>query len=752
MLLFVLVGASFAQTEHIIDVSAIQEYPYVIDAADWVGYADGDTFRLNNDITAPATALIISGTIDDCVFDLNGYTINYGSDSDRYYSYGIVIASHSLNENIYGGYIDETTYDQYWTDDGARGNTFMNGTIYQSRTPGDKAHSSAVKAYSTRGTTYHDMTFNVYSLDALAIYGGSETTIYNCKFIAHTKWHLNRHESLGIVDLTAGGYGCQPTMIYNNEFYGGPGHGIMFDGSTRGGIVEVPVSRHQIYNNYLEMTGDITNAFAIGIYSREADVYNNIIRQRAPESRGTRGAKIGAQQTNFYNNYIEVLPMGNAESDGKMSPYGIQLESVRDADGWDEVADKNEDGNWITNNLPMRPDSSQVFDNTVILYGKNNPVEDEWVHPVTGQVYYPYGAGFGGAVALTFSENQAVGIQIYDNELLTLNYGGSNSSRSYERLSPTSYVFYSYNVDYGGSEPYNLIFENNLHITNNSGITFDHNYSVGGIVPSIRVIQPKIINAATNNIFSTDDPNIEFSLYSFANHPHSDLNPITESTDVDSFIVVDPVYETGYYIDSIEHGIYKAAGSNSDGAVNNFVVVRTTNITELVPSSSFTLTSQSGDVVINGVADGSGNATIELPELTAYHPGDIPNSGVAGYTFDITQHGSYQLTGGGNERTVQVNAQTFTYPDLWHTNITAVRNGTDLDITLPTIADNDDYDDAYQIVLVQAGSETFSMVVPITQTSITIPNVSTGALVLKVRDLNDGIPSMWHTKNIAATP
>ncbi len=737
--MLVLVGASFAQSVHTIDVSSIAEYPYVIDSEDWVGYADGDTFRLNDDIDAETTALIISGTIDSCVVDLNGHTIYYGSDSIRTHSYGIVIASHYLSVNNYGGYIDSETYAQYWTDDGARGNTFMNGTIYQSRTPGDKAHSSAVKAYSTRGSTYHHMTFNVYSMDALSIYGGSETTIHDCKFISHTKYHINRHESLGIVDITAGGYGCSPTMIYNNEFYGGPGHGIMFDGSTRGGIVEVPTSRHQIYNNYFEMTSDITNGFAIGIYTREVDIYNNIIRQRVPEGRGTRAVKLGAQQSRFYNNYIETLPMGNTEYSGRMYAYGIQLESVRDADGWDEATDKDAEGRWITDRLPMRPDSTEVFDNTVITYAKNNEEEDEFIDPVTGVVYYSHTDGVGGAIALTFSENQAVGINIHDNELIMLNYGGTKSSRSYERLSSTTYVFYSYDVDYSGSEPYDLVFDNNLHITNNYGICFNHNYGAGHIPSSIRVIEPSVINAAENNIFNTDDPNVVFTLAGFANHPF----PADQYADIDSFIIVDPIYESGY---DIRDDIYKAGNNNSDGTVN-LVVVRTTDIAGLTPSLSFILTSNTSGVVINGVADGSGNATVELPELTAYHPG--PDVVGPGYTFQITEHNPWTLSGNGNNQTIYATPQTFTYPELWHTNITTSRNGTDLDITLPDITDTDDYEDAYQIMLVQTGTETINMVVPITQTSITIPNVSSGALVLKVRDLNDGIPSMWHTKNIA---
>ena len=254
-------------------------------------------YRLDRDITAPGTAITINAK--GVTLDLAGHTITYGT----------------AGEASKPGIVCEFQY--------GNGLTWIHGGSIRQGAAG--ASSPAVQF---RGG--HDIRFSALDVDlvgpdcsGLVIFDqpSGDVRIDHCKVATHTEVVVDRHYP-GVSAIWLGGitHACE---IDQNLITASPQWGIYVQGNTTNGAF-------RIHHNRIQGTRSaVANAYMIGVYKPDADVYENLLDG---ESRGVHidGQDASGVRCELHDNRIRAQDRPNAEYPVHWA-HGVRLETATDA-------------------------------------------------------------------------------------------------------------------------------------------------------------------------------------------------------------------------------------------------------------------------------------------------------------------------------------------------------------------------------------------------------------------------------------
>jgi hypothetical protein len=256
------------------------------------------TYRLTRDIEADGTAITIAAR--DVTLDLAGFTITYGKAATAG-------APGIASEYLYGS-----------------GRTLIHGGTIRQGAPGRSA-----PAIEFRGG--HDLRFSGLTLDvigpdtsALVVYDqpSGDLRVDHCTLATRTEVVVDRHFP-GVAALWLGGitHGCE---IDHNLITASPQWGMHVQGNT----TDRPFRIH--HNRILGTRSAVANAYMIGVYKPDADVYEN---ELDGESRGVHldGQDASGHRVEFHDNRIRAQDRPNAEYPVHWA-HGVRIESATDAD------------------------------------------------------------------------------------------------------------------------------------------------------------------------------------------------------------------------------------------------------------------------------------------------------------------------------------------------------------------------------------------------------------------------------------
>lgn len=347
------------------------------------------TYILMNDITVEASAFAI--TSPDVIFDLNGYTITYGTGVQN-----IIGEGKGKGIKTYASWVDywpkskklrkkqpelksknlghsaisclgNPAQSQDWPDtfghnwgngDKAKGLVIKNGRIKQGKGKG-LAFSPALLLSGARGAELYNLIVEVSEPDSEALKMGPLSKVYNCTFKDTVTSVSNRHAQIPVVEMNTG---CE---IYQ----------CFLDGSPQVGIKAADDCT--IHDNIIKMRVTVTNGYGVQGY-RKSNVHIHHNKIIPYEGRGIHVSEKGSNW-HVHHNYVEVRVGPNAEyplgGRMKMTAHGIKLETTSNSKVHDNVVVSISivGGFPTTLNIDVKPDSNNaVYNNTFVALDRHN--------------------------------------------------------------------------------------------------------------------------------------------------------------------------------------------------------------------------------------------------------------------------------------------------------------------------------------------------------------------------------------------
>ncbi|MGE0192658.1 MAG: hypothetical protein AB7T63_11525 [Planctomycetota bacterium] len=254
-------------------------------------------YRLDRDITAPGTAITISAK--DVTLDLAGHTITYGTAAEPSKP-GI------LSEYQYGS-----------------GRIWIHGGTIRQGAPG--ASSPAIQFRGGHDVRFSGLVADLVGPDCsgLVIFDqpSGDIRIDHCTIATHTEVVADRHYP-GLAAIWLGGI-TRACEIDQNLITASPQWGIYVQGNTTTGPF-------RIHHNRVQGTRSaVANAYMIGVYKPDADVYENLLDG---ESRGVHidGQDASGLRCELHDNRIRAQDRPNAEYPVHWA-HGVRLETATDA-------------------------------------------------------------------------------------------------------------------------------------------------------------------------------------------------------------------------------------------------------------------------------------------------------------------------------------------------------------------------------------------------------------------------------------